>query len=81
MIRNIKKLDEFFKELTAREKISYEQAVIIYDTLHQEAVALGAISHENIWEGFEIDLRIAGAINKIGNDNKTDQKNISTTGR
>ncbi len=66
MIRNKRKLDEFYRKLDADESLSYKEAVRIYDALHKEAVALGAISHENIWDGFEAVLRIARAINKVG---------------
>ncbi len=66
MIRNKRKLDEFYRKLNAEENLSYKEAVQIYDALYKEAVALGAISHENIWDGFEVDLRIAKAINKVG---------------
>ena len=66
MIKNKRKLDEFYRKLDAEENLSYKEAVRIYDALHKEAVALGAISHENIWDGFEVDLRIARAINKVG---------------
>jgi hypothetical protein len=65
MIRNKHKLDKFYRELEARENLSYKDAVRIYDSLHKEAVALGAISHENIWDGFEAVLRIDRAINRV----------------
>ena len=65
MIKNKRKLDEFYRKLDAEEKLSYKDALRIYDALHKEAVALGAISHENIWDGFEVDLRIAKAINAL----------------
>ncbi len=65
MIRNKHKLNEFYRKLIAEEDISHKQALSIYDALHKEAVSLGAISSENIWEGFEVDLRIARAINGL----------------
>lgn len=66
MIRNKRKLDEFYRKLEAEENLSYKEALRIYDALHKEALALGAISHENIWDGFDAILRIARAINKVG---------------
>jgi hypothetical protein len=65
MIRNSKKVDEFFRKLDAEENLSYKDAMRIYDALHKEAVALGAISHENIWDGFDVDLRIAKAMSQL----------------
>jgi hypothetical protein len=65
MIKNRHKLDKFYRKLDAEENLSYKEVVRIYDALHKEAVALGAISHENIWDGFEVVLRIARAINRV----------------
>ncbi len=66
MIQNRHILDEFYRKLDAEEKLSYKEALAIYEALHREAVSLGAISHDNIWDGFEVDLRIARAINRVG---------------
>jgi len=65
MVRNKHKLNEFYRKLIEEENISYKKALSIYEALHKEAVALGVISHENIWDGFEVDLRIAKAINSL----------------
>ncbi len=81
MIRNKRKLDDFYRKLDAEENLSYKKAVQIYDALHKEAVALGAISHENIWNGFEVDLRIAKAINGLSRDRKANKKGSSKVRR
>ncbi len=62
MMRRTSRLDEFYREPNRRENLSHEEALRRYEALHEEAVALGAIGHENIWGGFEVDLRIAKAI-------------------
>lgn len=41
MIRNKRKLDEFYHKLDAEEELSHKQALAIYGALHKEAVALG----------------------------------------
>ena len=51
MIKNRHKLDKFYRELI-EEDISHKAALSIYEALHKEAVSLGAISSENIWDGF-----------------------------
>lgn len=66
MVRNKQKLDKFYQKLIKEENVSHREALSIYEALHKEAVALGVISHENIWDGFEAVLRIARAINKVG---------------
>jgi hypothetical protein len=65
MIRNKRKLNEFYRKLTEEENISHKEALRIYEALHKEAVSLGAIKSENILEGLEVDLRIAKAINGL----------------
>jgi hypothetical protein len=79
MIQNRHTLDEFYRKLDAEEKLSYKEALAIYEALHREAVALGAISHENIWDGFEVDLRIAramGGLNRVRKANKKDSSKV-----
>ena len=66
MVEDKNKLKKFHQRLIEEENISHKKALSIYDVLHKEAVALGVISHENIWDGFEAVLRIARAINKVG---------------
>ncbi len=66
MIKNRAKLEKFYRELDKKENLSYKQAAAIYDALYKEAVHLGAISAENIWDGLDAVLRIARAINKVG---------------
>lgn len=65
MIKNRIKMDEFQSKLDAEESLSYKEALAIYEMLHKEAVSLGVISSENVLEGLDVDLRIAGAINKV----------------
>jgi len=79
MIRRTPKLGEFYRELDRKENLSYEEALRVYEALHDEAVALGAISHENIWDGFEIDLRICGAMQKLERVRKAGEANRRRT--
>ncbi|MFA5424015.1 MAG: hypothetical protein WC374_09185 [Phycisphaerae bacterium] len=45
--------------------MSYEEALAVYEELFQQAVASGAINSENIMDGFEVDIRIAKALNSL----------------
>ena len=65
MIRNKLKLNKFYQKLIEEENISPKKALSIYEALHMEAVSLGIINSENILEGFEVELRIAKAINGL----------------
>jgi len=65
MIIRTPELEEFHRRLLVEEDLSYEQSLRIFESLHAEAVSLGAISDENILDGLEIDLRIAKALNGL----------------
>ena len=65
MIKNKRKLNEFYRKVIEQENISHKQALAIYDALHKEALSLGVINSENILDGLEIDLKIARAINGL----------------
>ncbi len=65
MITDTPELREFYRKLMEQEHLSHEDSLRIYEALHAEAVDLGAISHENILDGLEVNLRIARAINGL----------------
>ncbi len=65
LIKNGKKLEEFERELDKKSDLSYEEALAVYEELFRQAVASGAINSENIMDGFEVDIRIARALNAL----------------
>lgn len=65
MIKNGKKLEEFERELDKKSDLSYEEAFAVYEELFKQAVASGAINSENIMDGFEVDIKIAKALNAL----------------
>lgn len=65
MIKNKRKLERFYQSLLKKEHFSYQEALAIYEALHQEAVSLGAINSKNILDGLEANLRIAMALNSL----------------
>lgn len=74
MIKKRTKLEDFDEELRKAEERPYKELLALYGTLFAEAVALSAISHENIWDGFEVDLRVAQAMGRLKRARKTDKK-------
>jgi len=66
MIQNAEKLEALYRELDAQEHLSVKDAMAIFDMLHAEAVAVGAIHSGNMLEGIDVDIRIADAINRVG---------------
>jgi len=81
MIRNKRELEEFYHKIDAEEKLSYKEALRIYEALHKEAVSLGVISSENILEGIEVDLRIAKAMGRLKRGRKAAKKDSSKVRR
>ena len=81
MIKNRLKLDKFYTELEAKEKLSYKEALAIYDALHKEAVSLGAINSENILDGLEVDLKVARAMGRLKRGRKANKKDSSKVRR
>ncbi len=65
MVIRTPELNEFERRLIVEEDLSHEESLRIYESLHAEALALGAISDENILDGLEKDLRIAKALNGL----------------
>lgn len=68
MVRNRKKLTQFYNQLIAEERLSYRKALSLYEAFHREAVSLGIINSKNILDGIEVDLRIARAIHSLTSD-------------
>jgi hypothetical protein len=65
MVIRTPELDEFERRLIEEEDLSVGESLRIYESLHAEALALGAINDENIMDGLETDLRIARALNGL----------------
>ena len=65
MITNIPFYNKFRKELIKKERFSYQQAVQIFEDLLSEAISVGCINNDTIWDGLETDIHIAQTLNRI----------------
>lgn len=65
MVIRVPELDRFYQRLAAQENLSHEDTLRIFDALHSEAVLLGAFGDSTILDGFEVDLRVAKAVNGL----------------
>lgn len=65
MIENKKRLNDFYQGLIRDEKLSYKEALRIYEMLLKEAISLGAISSKTMKEGLDVDIRVAKIINSL----------------
>jgi len=64
MIRN-KGIQKFEMERMRNERLDVKRSFQIEESLYQEAVALGIFPLGNPFEGLEVDIRIAKAINRV----------------
>ena len=63
MVKNHKLLEKFEYEQIKRNKLSYTQALKIYESMWKEAKELGILPLKDPMEGIEVDIRIAKILN------------------
>ena len=63
MVRNAKLLPRFEDEQLRKEKLSYEQALKIFEAMWKEAVSLGVLPLKDPLEGIETDIELARVLN------------------
>jgi hypothetical protein len=65
MLRNVRKWNAFQRKLLKKERISYPEALSIYEALYREALALGRINERNILDGLDVDIKVSRAIRRL----------------
>ena len=63
MIKNSKIYEQFNREYLKRRKLTYRQAIKIYEDLWEEACKLGALSKRDTFSNIESRVRIARVLN------------------
>ena len=63
MVRDAKLLARFEDEETRNEKLSYRQALKLFEAMWREAVGLGVLPSKDPLEDIESDIRIARVLN------------------
>ena len=63
MIKNPDILEQFEKQRTREEKLSFEEALKIFEAMWEEGVNLGVLPPKDPLEGIEVDIKIARIIN------------------
>ena len=63
MIKNPDVLEQFEREMIKKEKLSFEQALALFEAMWQEGVDLGVLPPKDPLEGIEIDIRISRILN------------------
>ena len=64
MIKNSKLWEAWERERIRKEKLTYPQALRIFEGLWLEAKNLGILPLKNPLEGIDVDIRIARILNK-----------------
>ena len=65
MIKNRHKLNRFYRGLLRKERLSYAEALRIFEALHREAVSLGVIQSNNLLGGIETDVAMVRLIHRL----------------
>ncbi|MCK4418750.1 hypothetical protein KAV79_02985 [Candidatus Aerophobetes bacterium] len=63
MIKNPEILEQFEKQRIREEKLSFEEALKIFEAMWKEGVNLGVLPPKDPLEGIEVDIKIARIIN------------------
>ena len=63
MIKNPDILRRFEREVIRKEKLSFKQALAIFEAMWKEGVNLGVLPPKDPLEGIEVDIKIARILN------------------
>lgn len=63
MIRNPRILDNLERKVIKEEKLSFSEALAIFEAMWKEGMTLGVIPPKDPLEGIETDIRIARILN------------------
>jgi len=63
LIKNSDVLEQFEREMIKKEKLSFEQALNLFEALWQEGVDLGVLPPEDPLEGIDVDIQVARILN------------------
>ena len=65
MIKDAGFLREFEREYIRNEKLTYQEALAVFEAMWREGLALGALPLKDPLEGIEVDIRIARILNHV----------------
>lgn len=67
MIKNADIFKRFYEKTIKEEKLSFQQALRIFEAMWQEGVSLGVLPLKDPLEGIDIDIRVARILNCLKN--------------
>jgi len=63
LIKNPDILERLEREVIRKERLSFKQALTIFEAMWKEGVSLGVLPPRDPLEGIEVDIRIARILN------------------
>jgi len=67
LIKNSDILERFDREIIKKERLSFKQALAVFEAMWKEGVSLGALPPRDPLEGIDIDIKIARILNCLKN--------------
>ncbi|MBE0478637.1 hypothetical protein IBX65_05910 [Candidatus Aerophobetes bacterium] len=67
MIKNADTLERFYDKMIKEEKLSFKQALAIFEAMWQEGVSLGVLPPRDPLEGIDVDIKVARILNCLKN--------------
>jgi hypothetical protein len=65
MIKDARIMQAFEDEQVRNERLDYPTALRIFEAMWREGMALGVLPPKDPLEGIEVDIRIAGILNRV----------------
>jgi len=63
LIKNFNVLEQLKREMIKKEKLSFRQALIIFEAMWKEGVSFGVLPPKDPLEGIDVDIRVARILN------------------
>jgi len=67
LIKNPDILEDFEKERMKKEKLTFEEALKLFEAMWEEGIHLGVLPPKDPLEGIEVDIRMARILNCLKN--------------
>ncbi|MFH1905377.1 MAG: hypothetical protein ABIK53_07655 [bacterium] len=68
MIKDAEYLRRFEDDFNSKQKLTYEEALRILESMWHEALSVGVLSRKDPLEGIDVSLRIAKVLNSCSED-------------
>lgn len=63
MMKNPEYFRKFESSFISKQKLSYEKALKMFESMWEECISLGVLPAKNLLEGLETDIKVARILN------------------